>query len=476
MQVNGLFKSCMSTSFDKALQKARNALLGEKDKLASSLYRQLIKRYPQSVTVLIEGARALTRAGNVTAARTALEQARQLEPELLEIQLHVASGLFKLGDYAQAHRLLAELWSKSKQPEVGIALVEVCERIGNIDEALTIINTLPESHPRVLLLKGVLLRRNRNYSDAHDTLTSLTDFTQLDNNTRLRASLLMAQCLEKLGDYKAAWSTMSEAHLQSAPDASIRKKLDQTYQTHIERARHSWSQTTEQHVSTPQENSPMLVSGHPRSGTSVIATHLADEHSCIHLDEIGAFARSLDHARLSGKSPQRVESFGRKKFQDFYREQMIAFVPTAEDSENWLDKNPGLERHANLWLSAFPDSQIKLIRRHPLDCLISCLFTYLPLNPFSLQFTTTERTAGSIVTSLEFQQKLLEHAPDSVEIIHYEQFLNDNLGKQVAPQESMHSPNYGAAQEKVHAEGMNRYQHYLDFIPETIAEQLSDLS
>jgi hypothetical protein len=126
-------------------------------------------------------------------------------------------------------------------------------------------------------------------------------------------------------------------------------------------------------------------------------------------------------------------------------------------------------------MTLFPETSIYLVRRHPLDCLLSCLFVYLPLNNFSLQFLTPERASQSIENSLNFQEQLLETFPDQTEVIHYEDFTQQHKGdileKKEGDKATFHSPNYGVVEQAVHRSSVERFRKYEEFLPAEIVKK-----
>jgi hypothetical protein len=105
----------------------------------------------------------------------------------------------------------------------------------------------------------------------------------------------------------------------------------------------------------------------------------------------------------------------------------------------------------------------------------SCLFTYPPPNSISLQYYTPERNAATIETRRHFQNRLLEHFPESCTAIRYEAFVRDgsfkgaNLPERFqgaeAKETTLDSPNYSQAKESAHGRSVRRYENYLAYFP-----------
>ncbi|YCM46442.1 tetratricopeptide repeat protein [Verrucomicrobiaceae bacterium 227] len=466
----------MAVNPDVLLQKARLALRSENHRTAAAHYRKLIQRDPRNPTFLLEGTRAYTHTGDLAAARKALQACDNIKNLPLDLQVHIAAAYFKLGDYARSHHQLTVLWEKNPIPEIGIPLIEVSERVGQVYEALALADTLGTGHPRVRLFKGLLLMRTEDFEAARAILEPLIDGPLAPNDpaTHHRAGLALAACFEKLGHYQKAWQSMTKARERALPPGPQFQAMEQSYQKTLAKARQAYDhfQAPAPPVPPPGLPAPHLLAGHPRSGNSVVAVHLAAEQGLIDLDEIGGFMRTLKALKLDLNHPGQLRETDCQKLRSGYQKQMKLFVPGLSEKSAWLDKNPGLETHAPYWLAAFPGSRVSLVRRNPLDCLVSCLFTYLPTNPFSLQFFSPKAAAASIKTSLELQDRLLEIAEDSVDLIHYEEFISQRLGRQIPSpdQEILHSPNYAQARKALHRESIARSEFYQEFLPKNLFE------
>ncbi|NWK55264.1 sulfotransferase [Verrucomicrobiaceae bacterium N1E253] len=469
----------MASVTEKKMKTARQALQSENFRVAASHYRKLVKVYANHPIILLEAVRALTHVGDLKLARQLLKQVEALK--LVEFVVPMASGYFKMGDYGEASRILRESWTETQRADVGIALVEVCERMGELTECMEILNQLPAESVRAELLKGVIHSRQGDVDTAQVSFESIVSgkYARVDQGTTLRASLLLAMCYEQQGLYQKAWTTMTGARRDAYPEASVEQVMDAQWQNDLELSNRVYDGfELPSNKSATDGLSPVLVAGHPRSGTSIVAVHLAKELQCIGLDEVGSFMRVLDGGRYLSKNPSSLKLSDKQKIQKQYADQMQLFVPGLSQDQPWLDKNPGMEWWAPYWLSVFPETQIYLVRRHPLDCLLSCMFTYLPLNAFSLQFYTAERAARSIQASLQIQERLIQAAPDVVQVIQYEDFVISHRGKQIEDSSlslggSQNSPNYAAAKEKVHSKQVQRYEKYLELLPPHLVDQLT---
>ena len=211
---------------------------------AAKHYRKLIRAQPGMTTALLEGARAFTLSGNPQAARQALKKVESMSGLSAELKSHVASGYFKMGDYEKAYEVLADYWEKDRDVTIGIALVEVCERLRRLDRALEILEEIGLRHPRAPLMKGLILKSQGNIERAIAAL-SLIESEQvkgIDLKTRYRASLALAACHEKQERYKDAWDLVIAANQTMLPEKSRLESMDTEYRLHQEAMKRSMDQ------------------------------------------------------------------------------------------------------------------------------------------------------------------------------------------------------------------------------------------
>ena len=474
----------MNPSSLNLLNKARSALIAGNAHAAAKHYRKLIRTQPEMTTALLEGARAFTLSGNPEAARKALKKVESMAGLSAEIKSHIASGYFKMGDYEKAHEVLSAYWDNDREISIGIALVEVCERIRQLDQALAILEEIGTQHPRAPLMKGLILKSKGDVDGAIAALTLIQSkqVKNVDSKTQYRASLILADCYEKRGRYKDAWNLLITANKAMLPSANKVDALDAEYRLHQEAMRRSMDRLVYPRPEMkphPNYPVPLLVAGHPRSGTSVVSAHLAKKMNRLDIDEVPSFIQTLQKHNLQNKNAADITPHECKTFQKDYGDAMLKFSPKLSPKKPFLDKNPGHEAYASYWMTLFPETCIYLVRRHPLDCLLSCLFVYLPLNHFSLQFLTPERASKSIEDSLNFQEQLLETFPDQIQVIQYENFTREHKGDVLKKKEddkaTFHSPNYGVVEQAVHRGSVERFRKYEEFLPTEIVKKWTSL-
>lgn len=480
----------LTPAFHKLVEKSRLALARRNMRLALSGFHNLVSQAQCPVEVLLDAAQAFTRSGELGATRDVLQRVLKSGAHTDMLTLRLASEFFKAGDLECAEELLVESWQGTQKDIFLVPLAEVYERQGKEAEALDAIARLANTSPRSQLVAGLIHTRNDRTQQALPLLKTAREsgLQAGDDFTAFRAGLELARCYEKLGDYEAAWQVMLDARKRQFPDAKTVQTFDREYQGKLNRGLQdvgNFLNHCTDRLETPDSAAPMLVAGHPRSGTSVITVALAKALNRVQFDESGAFTQSLEHSLAEKLPVQRLKTKTLGTVREMYFRRLGEIEPDVTSDTPLIDKNPGHELLALRWLSVFPSSHVVFVQRHPLDTLISCLFTYLPPNPISLQYYTPERTAGSILASREIQSRLCEALPEHFLTVSYDEFTTDgklSISSLPAPatpvaikETALNSPNYFQAAKPVHTEATKRYEHYLPFLPDEVVRQMRSL-
>lgn len=468
------------------LRKARSALKERRKRQAIAAYREIIDRGPRSASLLAEAANAYTLNGDRDKARALLIDALGSGNLTADIAVRIASGFFKTGDHQVAHEVLRDGWQKTHSLSFVLPLMETLERLGQLEAALALLAEFKTPPPRARLIEGLIAARQKDFSRASKTFSEAKagSLGSDDGLTALRAGLEEAKCYEKLGDYARAWSTMTTIRAKLFPPPAVARDNDRRYAARIQGCRRDLDYLITHGRSTlaaPEDSSPLLVTGHPRSGTSVVTVALSKALNRTQYDEPDAFLNALERQRADEIALGRFDEARRHAVRADYFDLLRQFDPETDPPIPLIDKNPVLELYCPRWLTIFPTSTVLIVQRHPLDVMVSCLFTYLPPNPISLQYYTPERNAATIELSRHFQKQVLAHFPKNCLTIQYEDFIRDgsfagvNLPNRYegaeARQATLFSPNYAHAKEPVHAGSVRRYEHYLPYLPPQITKQ-----
>jgi tetratricopeptide (TPR) repeat protein len=287
---------------DKLLRKARSALDGRQKRQAVTAYREIIKLAPRSAPLLVEAARAHTLIGDRDKARALLIDALASGNVTVEIAVRIASGFFLAGDHQVAYEVLRDGWQKTRFGEFVVPLMEILERLGKLEEALALLVELKNPSPRARLIEGLIAVRQKDFSRALMAFSQARTggLASSDGLTALRAGLEEAKCHEKLSDYAKAWAAMTAIRAQQFPPPAVARDSDRQYATKTQACLRDLDCLVKQGLPTipaSRESSPLLVTGHPRSGTSVVAVAICRVLNRTQYDEPDAFLNALDRQR-----------------------------------------------------------------------------------------------------------------------------------------------------------------------------------
>ena len=137
---------------------------------------------------------------------------------------------------------------------------------------------------------------------------------------------------------------------------------------------------------------PVLLTGIPRSGTTLLGQRLGLEPAICFADEFNVFPHICFPLLLGDTPPENLtiemlNAMPHPKLEmvrNSYLAMFASAVPASGERPVLLDKNPSLLPLLIPYLRTFPHAQLIIATRDPRDLLVSCLMTYMPLNDFSV--------------------------------------------------------------------------------------------
>lgn len=472
--------------WQKLYSKAHQARSKGDKRIAASTVHQLLRQpEAQRPEIYLEAADIFLANYERIAARDAVLKASEFNNLNLRGLVLSATYLFRCGYFKDEYEYLRRVMTRTSHDVLSTCLAETCERTGRIDEAMALLEEVRDSIPRADLLRGFLCKRQGDVDKAFEYFQKAAKGQ--DKQTAFHAGLELAKCHEKLEDYQSAWRVMKETREEHFPNNNEAKALDKEYLNKINLALKDaelWNSHDSFQTRPKDDHSPILVCGHPRSGTSVVTVALEKSLNRVQFDEPDAFWLSMYRARLDETPITRLKNESvRQKLRDGYFQCLSEIQPDSDLTWPLIDKNPVLELSAFRWMAAFPSSTIINVSRHPLDTMTSCLFTYMGANAYSLQYYTPERLAVSLKHSQQLRELMRTHFPENYVELDYETFVSggslplDKLPSPVpggiAPDLQLYSPNYGSAREAISKSSIHRFEKYANYMPKEILHGLA---
>ena len=168
---------------------------------------------------------------------------------------------------------------------------------------------------------------------------------------------------------------------------------------------------------------PVFIVGLPRSGSTLVEQILASHDDVTGTRELVAMDRIVANLDMRAPFPEVVrslESSALPELRDRYLESARAY---SGDRAFFTDKTPGNFRNIGLIHLLLPEAMIIAVRRHPLDCCMSC---YKQLFASGQSFTYDLFELGEYY--LEYDRLMLhwhERLPGKILTVHYEELVKD---------------------------------------------------
>ncbi|QDU58517.1 tetratricopeptide repeat-containing sulfotransferase family protein [Aeoliella mucimassa] len=424
------------------LQQARALWAGNRLFHALALFERAVAEHPHHLLAVVDASRALGECYRIPRALHLLQDAQQhlgnnaqgwfLVGQSYRILRHPTEAIRCLKRAVQLDPAHLDAW---------LELALLHEHAGELDAALEATHArlrLQPDDPETLVVRGRILRRQGSHEQAIELLTKVAQAERPHWLTRSRAYSELARTLDARQLYSQAWQAAVEGkHLGRKHAREYREHRHQQRTTHqqlLESFDESHLRAWQESVSDPQASRTMLLSGLPRSGTTLLETILSRHSQIVTADEWNAFSRfmipmmlsdiplaELEIDVLSGIADDKLH-----ELRDTYRSFLLAALGASPDADPLLvDKNPSLLPVLPTYLRLMPRAPLAIMLRDPRDVLISCFMTFSPLNDFSVDFVDPDSAAQRVNDDLMNWHSLRERLAGGWAEIRYEQLVTD---------------------------------------------------
>jgi hypothetical protein len=344
--------------------------------------------------------------------------------------------------------------------------------------------------------KAGLLRRMKDQAGAENILRKLSTNEAAVPEVRAQAWAAIAQMLDRQGDYEGAMQAMLSCKKILMVGEGTVLRESEGLQRHLHdlaqslNADHFQRWTKAGQAFAPQKLS--VLTGFPRSGTTLLEQVLDSHPGLVSSDEREAFGRDIFPALwLTPKTPWPtaevfdaipVERLAAQRAR--YLEYMAAALNEPLAERVHLDKNPTLTLLLPGLLRLFPETKLLIALRDPRDVVVSCFMQYLPLNTNSVCFLTLERAARRYAHDLAVWRRLRESVAAPWLELRYEDCVAnlehearralEFLGLPWDPQvlhyrerlkaKAVNSPTYEAVSQPLYTSAIGRWRHYQKYL------------
>ena len=482
------------------LQRARTLWGLNRTDEALALFDEAVRTHPQNLVALVDASRALGARFEIPRAEIMLDRLMQVARQRPDI-LHLAGQSYRMIFRPdKAMDCFRRVLAATKQiPDSYLELAVLYERRHRLDEAFALIEECLRTAPDYLeakLFKARLLRRLKDEPASESLFRELANQSLAHPDVRAQAWAEIAQTHDRRQEYELAMAAMLKSKENLLPReglllnraetvmADLRNLADSVTSAHYT----SWSEGASE--LSPQ--SVAVLTGFPRSGTTLLEQVLDSHPGLVSSDEREAFARDIFPAIWTTPETPRptapaLDALPLKRMETLrvrYLDYMASALNTPIGGRVHLDKNPTLTVILPGFLRLFPEAKVLVALRDPRDVVISCFMQYLPLNSNSVYFLSLERASKRYANDLSLWKTLREKmvAPwlevryeDTVAnlerearraleflglpwdpaVLEYREHLQD---KGVA------SPTYEAVSQPIYTRAVDRWKNYEKFL------------
>jgi tetratricopeptide (TPR) repeat protein len=377
-----------------------------------ALLTEALRRDPNNHTILLNLAIAHGRTRNYQAAEKLLARVLELAPRSANVCHGVASAYLQIERPERAlecYRRTLELSQDASQTIATLLdLARVYERRHQVDEALEVIRDALQRDPgneQARLQHALLDRRRGETALAEAELRSLARDVSRTRNTRIEAGYELAKLLDNHEQYDQAFQALvaTKQLLQHCAPRLLKQNRAAILKTR-ELLSMMDEPCIERWKNAAQSDSPYrfaMLSGHPRTGTTLIEQVLDTHDEVISADELDVFTEWV-YLPIVRKFPitaslrfilDRVPPGVRKQARATYWHRTEAIFDEPIGSRMLLDKNPGIMTLMPIINWAFPEVKMLIALRDPRDIILSCFMLKVPVTPISVNWLSLEDAA-----------------------------------------------------------------------------------
>lgn len=486
---------------DVRIDKAQLAWHERRFEEAISYYEQALARDPTNAVLLVDVARCYALRFRLADAEKLIDRAMSLHPNDADLQRMLGRSYVQVQQFDRAiacFRRALELEPRSgERPRILLELAQMLERLHDLDGARSCIKEALALAPQLgkaRYLVAVLDRRSGDIERAEAAWKQVIDAGQAPPGVIADCWYQLGSLYDSAGRYDEAFDAvvrakgiLSRAAAPTWSDAERiagvgRDTFDALTPAHLER----WHAARA--AFEPLGGGLALLTGHPRSGTTLLEQVLDSHPGAVSADELQIMAELVyvSLGRRSGPRDSVVAALDRLTTKQIaegrcvYWRAMEQALRQPVGSRLLIDKNPELTMLLPLVVRVFPEMKILFALRDPRDVVISCFMQRLPLNPVSVHYLTLDGTVRKYATALYAWLMIRDALRNSWLEVRYEKTVADVelqartvldfLGLPWDPvvlqfhnraqRKHVHSPTYEAVTKPVYSTAIGRWQNY----------------
>jgi tetratricopeptide (TPR) repeat protein len=486
---------------DVRVEKAHTLWKAQRFEEAIEYYERALARDPHNAVLLIDVARAYAYRFRFADAEKLLDLAQSLYPKNAGLQRMMGESYMMIQQFDRAIECMLralELGAQGgERTSLALDLARMYERLHDLESAHEWIDDVLKMEPKncqAIYDLGNLERRAGNAQLAEAHWCSLVEYPSCPRNIAANSLYQLAQLNDKQNKFDASYEhacrakrILSGAASRFLEDAwTIGRISGRSIAATTPELCDRWARAADE--LKPLTSKVALLTGHPRSGTTLLEQVLDSHPGAISADELQimpdmVFARLGEISQSNDPVPQVLDRTPANELdavRDIYWRSMEGALREPIGDRVLIDKNPELTMLLPVVARVFPEMKVLFAVRDPRDVVISCFMQRLPLNPVSVHYLTLEGTVKKYAAMMHAWLKLRGMLKNAWLEVRYEEMVAeletqarrvlDFLGLPWddcvlkfyarAQQKHVHSPTYELVTKPVYSSSIGRWRNY----------------
>jgi len=400
------------------------------------------RNYPTAIPPYVELARTHGKRYNYPEAKRFFDEAIKMSRRSPSVLTVAGTSALQFGNYEMARDYLAEVAKRDDAPVEALAyFAEILERQRQFEEARQVVERALKAAPQnpvAVLVSAKLQRQAGQLEDAEKNLRAFLAAPPGNDFPVTRCWYELGNNLDRQGRYDDAMAAFLQAKAMMEPQAgpqrakiiSSRNGMRKTEAAFLPEVIERWARFGEQ--LRPHHRFTVL-SGHPRSGTTLLEQVIDAHPDLISADENRVFleeALGPASRRFANEVPllTRLEALSLADFQKIrsnYFRYIELFMGEAVGGRMLVEKNPSLSGALPAVMCIFPEARFLVAIRDPRDVCLSCFMQPLPLNPISAAYLTLEGTVEQYASAMTTWDIMLPRMRNPHLLVRYEDVIED---------------------------------------------------
>jgi tetratricopeptide (TPR) repeat protein len=397
---------------------------------------------PSNFNILLRLGQAYGFRYDRAAAERCFDKAIRVAPNKADVMATAGRLSADVNSSEMAGRYLeGAVQQKDATSETFAKLAEFYERLHRLEDAAKMVERalhLDAACPLAWFIRAKLDRQAGRLDEA--ALALRPSLLSTDRDTRVRGCYELGAVFDRQGRYDEAMTAFHEAKALLQPDAPPRFTELQFIIHHLNQMQNEISAgTLERWTDSGREflqpfHRLALLSGHARSGTTLLEQVLDSHPSIVSAEETKHFneeaysplRRSLppDAPMLSGLEVAQPDALRRSRINYFRSMELHLDSPIGD--RLLIDKNPGIHYFIPAFIRIFPETKFLIALRDPRDVVLSCFMqSYLPLSTANVTYLNLESTVERYTRVMGMWQTLKPLIKNPWLEVRYEDMVED---------------------------------------------------